>query len=245
MALGASNLTRGFATVVATASAVWGPDVHIVAALGHGRSYGAESAFLARRLPGILSSGLWRHLETGPPLATRALITDVGNDIAYGFSVEQVLAWIEEALDRVQRATSDITLTGLPLASMRRLSPAKFLAFRSILVPSCRLSLAELLDAAEGVNTGLEALALSRGVAFCHLPLEWYGFDPIHIRPSLWRSAWPQVLGGVSAPSHDGPALDRWRLYLMPPERQWLFGAERVTLQSGRRLRSGGRLWLY
>jgi hypothetical protein len=40
VALGASNLTRGFQTIVSTARLVWGPDVEVLAALGHGRSYG-------------------------------------------------------------------------------------------------------------------------------------------------------------------------------------------------------------
>ena len=89
VALGASNLTRGLQTVVSTARTAWGPDVQVVAALGHGRSYGATSAFLVRRLPGILRSGLWAELESAPAVPTKALVTDVGNDILYGFGVEQ------------------------------------------------------------------------------------------------------------------------------------------------------------
>jgi len=64
-----------------------------VAALGHGRSYGAHSKFVVRTLPGILQSGLWRHLESLSTVPTRALVTDIGNDILYGFSAEQTLAW--------------------------------------------------------------------------------------------------------------------------------------------------------
>jgi hypothetical protein len=245
VALGASNLTRGFGTVVSTARAVWGRDVEIVAALGHGRSYGADSFFLARRLPGILESGLWRHLETAPPRGTRALVTDVGNDIAYGFSADQILVWVGEALDRLTRVTSDITLTDLPLASMRRLSPLKFLAFRSILLPSCRLSLEQILDTAERVNSGLAPLAASRGVKLVRLRPEWYGLDPIHIRPSLWDPAWREILGPVAASGNGRSVFEQWRLYLMSPERQWLFGVERLRPQSGVPLPSGGRVWLY
>lgn len=243
--LGASNLTRGFGTVVSTARTAWGPDVQVVAALGHGRSYGVNSSFLARRLPGVLHSGLWQHIEIAPPLRTRALITDVGNDIAYGFSADQVLAWVDEVIDRLARVTRDITLTNLPLASMRRLSRAKFLAFRSILAPSCRLSLAQLIDTAERVDSGLAALACSRGVRLFHLDPAWYGFDPIHIRPSLWQSAWREILAGAGATSNGRSALEQCRLYLMAPERQWMFGVERVTPQSGVRLPSGARVWLY
>jgi len=96
VALGASNLTRGFQTVIATARAAWGPDVEMLAALGHGRSYGAQSRLIVRTLPGILQSGLWRKLETLPVAPTRGLITDVGNDIVYGFSAQQTLEWVEE-----------------------------------------------------------------------------------------------------------------------------------------------------
>ena len=245
VALGASNLTRGLGTVVATARAAWGPDVEIVAALGHGRSYGADSFFLARKLPGILDSGLWRHLEAASARPTRALVTDVGNDVAYGFSAEQILAWVDEAIVRLTRVTSDITLTDLPLASMRRLSHLKFLLFRSVLIPSCHLSLEQVLDTAERVNRGLPSLAASHGVRFVPLKPEWYGFDPIHIRPSLWRSAWREILGASADSRGDRSTLEQWRLYLMPPERQWLFGIEYVHPQSGVQLPAGGRVWLY
>jgi hypothetical protein len=245
VALGASNLTRGFGTVVSSARAMWGPEVEIIAALGHGRAYGADGWFLRRKLPGILESGLWRHLAAAPSAPTRAFITDVGNDIVYGVAAEQVLAWIDEAITRLQRVTSDITLTDLPLASMRRLSPLKYHAFRSVVMPSCQLTLAQVLETAERVNTGLVSLAAARGVKLVRLKPEWYGLDPIHIRPSRWHSAWCEILG-ASAGSRDGRSvLEQWRLYAMPPERQWLFGIERVTPQTGVRLRAGGRVWLY
>jgi len=244
VALGASNLTRGFGTVVSSARATWGPDVEVIAALEHGRAYGADGWFLTRKLPGILESGLWRHLDAAPSAPTRAFVTDIGNDIAYGVPADQVLAWIEEAIARLKRVTSDITLTDLPLASMRRLSPLTYAVFRAVLVPSCRMTLAEVLDAADAVNSGLVALAAARDVKLVRLKPEWYGFDPIHIRPSLWQSAWHDILG-LAPPVAGRSVLEQWRLYLMPPERQWLFGIERVRPQSGVRLPAGGRVWLY
>ena len=115
VALGASNLTRGFQTIVSTSRSVWGPDVEVLAALGHGRSYGAPSNFMFRTLPSILKSSLWTELASRPPMATRGLVTDVGNDILYGFSIERTLGWVEEALVRLSRVTNDIVLTDLPL----------------------------------------------------------------------------------------------------------------------------------
>ncbi|MDH4083176.1 MAG: hypothetical protein OEV99_03300 [Nitrospira sp.] len=245
VALGASNLTRGFQTVVSTARSVWGPHVEVLAALGHGRSYGAPSRIIFRTLPGILRSGLWAELERRPPLATRGLVTDVGNDILYGFSVERTLGWVEETLIRLSRVTKDIVVTDLPLASISRLSNLKFLAFRSILVPSCRLSLAQVIDRSELVNEGLAKLAETYGAQFFRLDPAWYGFDPIHVRPSQWRPAWQKILGAQPQKKSGGSAVESVKLYFMRPERRWLFGLEQWAPQSGLALRSGGQVWLY
>ena len=246
IALGASNLTRGFHTVVGTARSVWGPEVEILAALGHGRSYGAPSQFIIRTLPGILKSGLWTELERLPQKATRGLITDVGNDILYGFSVERTLGWVEETLVRLGRVTQDIVLTDLPLETVRRMSNGKFVAFRTALVPSCRLPLAQVIERAEQVNQGLAGLADRYNARFFHLDPAWYGFDPIHIKPSLWRPAWQQILGVQPQTESDkASALEGMRLYFMRPERRWLFGREQITPQHGVALRSGGKVWLY
>jgi hypothetical protein len=199
-----------------------------------------------RSLPGILESGLWRELESRPHVATRALVTDVGNDILYGFSPEQTLAWVGEVLRRLRCVTEDIVVTDLPLGSIRQLSRPKFLALRSILVPSCRLSLPQVLERAELVNVGLADLSSAQGARFTHLDPGWYGFDPIHVRPSLWRVAWQQILCAQPPVSADGASfVESLRLYLMRPERRWMFGLEQFTPQTGIALPSGGRVWLY
>ena len=246
VALGASNLTRGFHTVVSTARTVWGPQVQVLAALGHGRSYGTRSLFMFRSLPGILESGIWRELESHPEVRTRALVTDVGNDILYSFSSARILAWVEEAIVRLERYTKEIILTDLPLGSIRRLSRTKFLAFRSILVPSCRLSLVQVLETSEKVNAGLAALATAHGIRFFRLNPAWYGFDPIHIRPMAWRTAWQEILGCDDAGTVDGSSWSEgWKLYLLPQERRRVFGFERFNDQSGVALPLGARVWLY
>ena len=246
VALGASNLTRGFRTVVDTARSVWGPGVEVLAACGHGRSYGASSRFIGRTLPGILKSGLWAELARRAQMTTRGLVTDVGNDILYGFSVERTLGWVEEVLVRLRQVTRDIVVTDLPLASVRRMSNLKYLTFRTLLVPNCRLSFDQVLDRAERVNEGLASLAETYGATFFRLDPTWYGFDPIHVRPSLWRTAWQKILGAESqAKGGDSVTVETVRLYFMRPERRWLFGVEQVTPQAGVALRSGGHVWLY
>jgi hypothetical protein len=245
IALGASNLTRGFHTIVSAARAEWGAGVQVVGAMGHGRSYGAPSRFVFRVLPGILESDLWRELEAMPPAVTRGLVTDVGNDLLYGFSSDQTLAWIEQALDRLQRYTDDIVVTGLPVGNIKRLSNARFLLFRTAFFPYNRLSLREVADAAARVDDGIARLASARGLRHVRLDPDWYGFDPIHIRPPLWREAWNRILCGRPLPQARAPVHETLRLYLLPPQRQWVCGVERLAPQTGIALERGGRVWLY
>jgi hypothetical protein len=246
VALGASNLTRGFQTIVATSRQEWGRDIEVIAALGHGRSYGSESRVLARTLPGILQSGLWRQLAQLPAVSTRVLLTDVGNDILYGFSPAQILEWVEEALNRLERYSNDIVVTGLPRVGLTDISAPKFLFFRSLLFPRCRLTFSEVAESARIVNEGLMTLAHARGARFVPLRAEWYGVDPIHIRPSRWQPAWREILCGEPRPGRDRmPFMEGWRLYAMRPEHQRIFGVEWGAAQHGVALRAGGRVWLY
>jgi hypothetical protein len=246
VALGASNLTRGLGLVVANARAGWGPELELLAALGHGRSYGARSRVLARSLPGILQSGLWSALESRPPVATRALVTDVGNDILYGFPVEQVLGWVREVVRRLKQTTDDVAITDLPAASIRSLSRLRYLFFRTLLVPSCRLGLREVIERGEQVNAGIEELARREGLRLTRLERAWYGFDPIHFQRAARPEAWRRILGvpAASPPGICSPA-ETVRLYLEPPERQWLFGVERRSPGEGLSPACGGSVWLY
>ena len=247
VALGASNLTLGIQTAISTARGAFGPSVEVLAANGYGRSYGALSSIAGRTLPGILQSGLWRELEQLDRAPTRAIIMDVGNDILYGFAPEQILAWVEEAAERLLAHTLEVTITDLPVESVKRLSPAKFLFFRSLFFPPCRLSRDEAFARVDEVNAGLIRLAASRQLRLLRLPSAWYGFDPIHIQPAFWGEAWKEILvgRGVTMPGPRFSPVEWTRLHTLAPEKRWWLGFEGGTRQCGRRLGRGGRLWLY
>ena len=242
VALGASNLTLGLPFVVSAARARFGTQVEFFVAAGLGRSYGKQSRVLARTLPGILDCGLWSALPARPPAATRALVTDVGNDILYGASPGQILEWVETALERLRNFTRDLVLTGLPVDSIRRLTPARFAAFRTLFFPSSRSAYSPVIEASEVLDDGLAGLAQRYGARFVPLPGEWYGFDPVHIRPGRWRMALQEVIG---APAERPGVMEAIGLHALPPEREWVLGLERVHPQRGVRLAGGGSAWLY
>ena len=87
MLLGASNLRLVLPVLIDDLRRAAGGPVEVLAACGHGRSYGRRSRLLfIRHLPGITRCGLWAALERRPPLPTIALLTDVGNDLVSGVS---------------------------------------------------------------------------------------------------------------------------------------------------------------
>ncbi len=93
MLLGASNVQMGRGGLIAEALGAVGAGAHVFVAAGHGRSYGEWSRVLLRGLPGIVSCGLWPALdERRAPGPGFALLSDIGNDLAYGATPETLAA---------------------------------------------------------------------------------------------------------------------------------------------------------
>ena len=226
--LGASNVRRGFPTIVETARAVAGPGLEIFGAFGHGRSYGKRSCIPFRCLPGILECGIWERLALAPDAATSAIIADVGNDVLYGETPAAILAWVSECVRRVSPAR--ITITGLPLSRLRRLGRARFLLFRAILFPAARLSRGQTISAVEELDEGLRVLAAAAGASFIEPDSGWYGADPIHVRRRQFGPAWARILG--TEPAGSGASMRQsLQLRLAAPERRWICGIERRSRQ--------------
>lgn len=199
--LGASNVSRSIGTLVGLCRAIHPGPLEMLIAAGHGRSYGTWSSVLGRSLPGIRSCDLWGTLEPGRGASTAALLTDIGNDLLYEQPPEQMAGWIEDCLTRLAACGARTVLTELPLANLERLSPARFLFFRTLFVPRCRLGQLELSARAQRLNELVQRLASSFDVPVVAPRREWYGLDPIHIRYRCARRAWHAVLSAWKSAS--------------------------------------------
>lgn len=212
--VGASNLAIHLPVVIETARLLWGSPLDVMAALGHGRSYGMTSRVLGRVLPGILDCGLWRDLRHRSPAPTAALVTDIGNDLLYDVSVEQIAAWVDECLTRLARLAPTLIVTELPLESSQSLTSQRFLLLRTIFFPRCRLTLEETLTRSSLLNARVRELAAQHRATVIKPSRAWYGFDPIHIRRTRGSQVWREILASWSP---DSPAQRaRWT------SRQWI-----------------------
>jgi len=248
--LGASNVVRCLHVLLGVARASWGPDLEVLGAIGLGRSYGTRSMVLGRVLPGILESGLWDELERRPRRPTRAIVTDVGNDILYNAPVADILGWVATCVARLRALGAEVVVTGLPLARAERLTAAGYAALRTLIFPRYRwLPRSEALARARDVNAGLRGVAEQAGAHFFEPRDDWYGLDPIHLRLGTWSAAWSCILAGREEGLGErgrplGP-LTAARLAAAPPARQWLFGRERRRAQPALTIRGGTTVSLY
>jgi hypothetical protein len=236
--LGASNLTVAFPLLLESLPAGSQGPVDILAALGHGRSFGMSSRVLVRELPGIIDCGLWETLKLREESAAtvQALVTDIGNDLIYGASVAETLAWIETCLARLAEHQAEVVLTLLPMGSVEKLSPLRYHLTKMIFFPGKGPRWSELLQRVYHLNDELQTLGTRFGARIVHQHADWYGFDPIHIRRRQRCSAWREMLSGwndfdeeavASSPSWSTRLqFAQWR----PAERR-MFGHCQTTTQ--------------
>jgi hypothetical protein len=198
--LGASNLRISLPFVLDRVRCRARGPVEALVACGHGRSYGTWSRFLfVRRLPGIVGCDLWGELAARPPRPTLALVTDVGNDLAYGVPVGEVAGWVEACLDRLSPET-EIVMTLLPLDRLERLSGRQVRLAAALLFPGRPAPWPGLLDRARELDGRLRRIGRERGARLVEPAAGWYGLDPIHLRRRARREAWSQILPGPPGP---------------------------------------------
>jgi len=205
--LGASNLTRSLPLVLGLARAALGPaPVEAFVAAGHGRSYGRWSRVAVRGLPGILDCDLWPALAGRG--ATHVLVTDVGNDLAYGVAPAELAGWIDACLGRLAgEAGRAAILTLPPAASLARLARWQYHLFKAVLFPGRRLPFAAFHARLGETEARLRAVAAAHRATIVEPPAEWYGPDAIHIRPSRRAAAWRAILASWGPPAGPGRAV--------------------------------------
>ncbi len=249
MLLGASNLRIGFPEILARLRGGAGGPVEVLAALGHGRSYGSWSQVLGvRRLPGILNCGLWEALErqsAQPAPSTLALVADAGNDLLYGAGPETIADWVAACLDRLARHGAEIVLSLPPLASLETVTEIRYRLVCSILYPARKAApWPTMLANVRELNDRLRRLGADRGARVIEPPSSWYGIDPIHIRRRRRNEAWLQILRGPHLPG-EGRSPGRARLPLFGSEELRLCGVPLRNPQPVCRFKDGTTVALY
>lgn len=245
--LGASNVVRSLPTAVRIATSGLGTPLDLFLACGHGRSYGVSSSAFGRVLPAIRDCGLWRALPQSGHL-DRAVITDVGNDILYDLSVSRIVDSVEQCLQQLSKLTAVPTVSALPTESIRRMGVTRYTLLRSILFPPCRLTLEQAIQRSEQLDRALVDLSIHYGARVIRPHLDWYGWDPIHIRRRHFVAAWNRLLAIELASTSIESRIShsaRFRIRMARPELQRVLGIEWRVRQPALSLANRCTLHLY
>lgn len=247
--LGASNVTRGLSSFVAAARRAWGAPLDVMAAIGHGRSYGVRTVVLGRGLPGIQECRLWEELAQRPPLPTAALVTDLGNDILYGTEIPVILRWLHQCLERLQGCVDRLVVTRLPLASIEQCPDWRLRLLIPLFFPNARISPEEAWERAVELDRQLTACAGQYGAYVVQPDQHWFGWDPVHITRRRYVQAWQKYLGPWTDGNGVLPARRSWEsglALLRARPRQWTFlNVDHQRIQPCVRLADGTAISLY
>ncbi|HXO19945.1 MAG TPA: hypothetical protein VOA87_08490 [Thermoanaerobaculia bacterium] len=193
--LGASNLAIALPAIIERLRRAADGPVEVLAACGHGRSYGEWSRYLwFRELPGIAGCGLWGDLAARPPLPTVALLTDIGNDLAYGEPAARIASWIGACLELLSAARAETVLTLLPTARLLALPAWQFHLARTVFFPGRQAERRDVFDRLRQLDPRLRRLGEQAGAHLVEPDSAWYGIDPIHFRRRKAREAWDRIL---------------------------------------------------
>lgn len=236
--LGASNIAIGFPAILRLLQSGFPEPLHVFGAFGHGRSYGMWSTVLVRSLPGINTCGLWDELSRcdRQQSPTSALITDVGNDLLYGASVQQIGEWVDWCVEKLRSHGADVVMTRLPLASVRSLSVLRYNCTRTFFFPLSDLTWPVMIERACALDAQLMEIGTRHGIKLIEPPGAWYGFDPIHIRYTRLTTAWRYIFSHWSGFDESAPLVrqspvERGRIHLLRPAERRILRRPKRTPQ--------------
>jgi len=195
--MGASNLARGYDGIADCLRNVLGPQtVEILAAMGPGRGYCAEGGILNARYAPILRSGILEAaegLKTARGCRVLALITDIGNDIMYGVSAEEIIASLDCIFKKLRAMQAEVLVTSIHVDLEHDVGEDLFNLLARIFYPKSSLTWKQAIVEVRKVNHFLE----SRSVNEIHLirGMEAYcGGDRIHYSLDKSFKGWTRVL---------------------------------------------------
>ncbi len=196
---GASNLTLALPIALGLVAGFLEGQKDIFVAHGPGRSYLKRAGLPLLRFEGISRCGLFDDLEkevikVSKPII-HALITDIGDDLAYNQKPEQIALCIEFLLRRLKNLGAEIAVTPLPETSIHRLTSGRYYLLRTFFNPFCHVSFREMMRNVSLLTESIAVLCTQYSAKLLYQDHSWYGFDRIHLLRSYRGIAYRNWLG--------------------------------------------------
>lgn len=237
---GASNLWLSRRAALGAVRRRFDGPIEIGLACGPGRSYGLRAG------NPLVTYRPLRDVEfpMTSPVPTLALLSDIGNDIAYAQRPDTTLAWVSDLAHRLESQGAEVILTGLPVESLRTLPNWMFLVLRRLYYAGQTVTQSDVMQRLVDLEGGLEKLALERGYPFLTTDPRWYGFDRFHLRSSYHAQCWEGWMERLR-PDLGYQGSPSWAsLWSLKPSSYWYRGQETQASGEYHNILRQTRLWV-
>lgn len=219
---GASNLWLSRRAALAAARRRFEGPLEIGLACGPGRSYGLRAGNpLVRYRP-------LREVDfpQSSPVPTVAILSDIGNDIAYAQRPDTTVTWVRELAERLEAGGAEVVLTGVPVESLRGLPRWLFFILRSLYYSGQTVTHDDIMQRLDDLEGSLEEMARDHGYLFLATDSSWYGYDRFHLRSAFHEACWEGWLERLR-PDLGFRGMPTWgSLWSMRPAEYWYRGQE-------------------
>ena len=200
--LGASNLSRSFYGLKRCITRCLFPrPVSFIHALGPGRGYISQGGILNITYPPILQCDILKAAYKQRKINHKvvALITDIGNDIMYGVSVEEIIGGLQSLFDTLTELEASIFVTSIPVDLKKDIGGFYFRILRRVFFPNSPVEHYQASKAIEVINNFITQ-SLNKNIIAINEMKQFCGIDKIHYSLFKSRSAWSHIASNLTDP---------------------------------------------
>ena len=166
--------------------------LEIGVASGPGRSYGLRAGNpLVRYEPLKFVDFGFTGEVSGEKIA---LLTDIGNDLAYSQKPATILKWVFELAQKLQDQGYRVIFGGVPLRSLSTIDARFFQRLAKLYYPSGSVTKELITRDLKEVDIGIRELCRERDLLHVELAPEWYSFDRFHLKTKARFVYWEHLL---------------------------------------------------
>ena len=198
--LGASNLARSFYGLKRCITRCLFPrPVSFIHAMGPGRGYISQGGILNITYPPILHCDILKAAYNRRKINQQvvALITDIGNDIMYGVSAEEIIGGLKSLFSDLSELEANIFITSIPIDLKNDIGEFYFRILRQIFFPKSPAEYSQTSKTIEIVNQFILQSSNAK-ISVIDDMQQFCGIDKIHYSLLKSHLAWSHIASDLT-----------------------------------------------
>jgi len=200
--LGASNLARSlYGLKRCITRCVFPRPVSFLHAMGPGRGYISQGGIFNAIYPPILYCDILKaaYNKRKKNQQVIVLITDIGNDIMYGVSSEEIIEGLNLLFNRLNELEAKVFITSIPIDLKKDVSAFYFRILRCIFFPKSYVEQNQASEAIQTINDFIFQ-AFDKNITVINEMKKYCGIDKIHYSLFKSRAAWSHIASNLTNP---------------------------------------------